>query len=825
MRKVKYLVAALLLMGATTTFTSCIDNDEPAGITDLRGAKAELLRAKAAVELANAAFVEAQTQEKLVLVERQKLWNERIALNNQLKEAENAYKIDSINALLERNQLLWDAHLLKHQEILAKAQKAYNDAMEALKLSEEFLSQDVLDVLKQVQDQFEWAYNALYGDPDDANDKGAKGEMEDAYDLYESVVANPDNYIDEAKLNNTVAMLTATRDSLQAIQDAKKDALAVLLASDEYTAWENLREVYNAKKDSLERVEADKTNQILKIAAENKGLIDNLKTVKQNVEDVTTAKVAESDSTVTLNVGNIKNPDVYRSNVDFTGKGYVIYDAAKGEFKASFTNDKVLDLWVNPNSDSDKSDCTVLGDYEEYQYRALLNDVAGFADQKNSQYYNFVKDIDDAVKALEAAKEKVSENVVANDDANAEDVKKRVEEAKKASDASIKAWEDAVATYLADRNGGYGKDEFEDDSDDAQAFLTALANYGSTAADDNSSDKIVVTTLYNQFMEIYNKWISYGFDGAKDLKISTAKDFLTTLNGNVANIPMPVEDEVSFSNYDNVVETAKDAFGGYEGYGDEKHTLLILVQPAEDDAMLTGGAYKTYLDLKEDYEDLLKDVEVIEAYDEAIKKVTAWKTTLANARAAYLEKHEDLLASFTVAQKEVTDKIDTPIIAVGYEATKTALDTVVRILEDAIESGATSGDQINSFNTLVNKLRNEIGYLKGEYKENALGEYEYVEESTGLYKAIEDAEDNLLSAEKMLEMYKAGTLKEQYVIEWAEKQLEAAKQDYNKAVERLNYWSAKLEEMMEKIYNNEEVTTPDTPDTTPDETPEETPAE
>ena len=30
MKKTKYLVAALLLMGATTTFTSCIDNDEPA---------------------------------------------------------------------------------------------------------------------------------------------------------------------------------------------------------------------------------------------------------------------------------------------------------------------------------------------------------------------------------------------------------------------------------------------------------------------------------------------------------------------------------------------------------------------------------------------------------------------------------------------------------------------------------------------------------------------------------------------------------------------------------------------------------------------------
>lgn len=40
MRKWTYLVAALLMGGVSTSLTSCIDNDEPAGINDLRGAKA-----------------------------------------------------------------------------------------------------------------------------------------------------------------------------------------------------------------------------------------------------------------------------------------------------------------------------------------------------------------------------------------------------------------------------------------------------------------------------------------------------------------------------------------------------------------------------------------------------------------------------------------------------------------------------------------------------------------------------------------------------------------------------------------------------------------
>ena len=51
MRKWTYLVAALLMGGVTTSLTSCIDNDEPAGINELRGAKAALLKQKLIMRL------------------------------------------------------------------------------------------------------------------------------------------------------------------------------------------------------------------------------------------------------------------------------------------------------------------------------------------------------------------------------------------------------------------------------------------------------------------------------------------------------------------------------------------------------------------------------------------------------------------------------------------------------------------------------------------------------------------------------------------------------------------------------------------------------
>ena len=70
-----------LMVGSSVTFTGCIDNDEPAGIENLRGAKAELLKAKAAVETAKADYVTMQAR----LVEANVKAKE---IENQMQELE-----------------------------------------------------------------------------------------------------------------------------------------------------------------------------------------------------------------------------------------------------------------------------------------------------------------------------------------------------------------------------------------------------------------------------------------------------------------------------------------------------------------------------------------------------------------------------------------------------------------------------------------------------------------------------------------------------------------------------------------------------------------
>jgi len=125
----KKVLSAILfsaLFAGTGTFTSCIDNDEPAGIEELRGAKAELLRAKVAVEQAQASLLMAQAE-----VEKAKAAKQMAdAEISKALAAINQAKADSINVkteqereklkqLIAENELALDTLRLHHQKVMA----------------------------------------------------------------------------------------------------------------------------------------------------------------------------------------------------------------------------------------------------------------------------------------------------------------------------------------------------------------------------------------------------------------------------------------------------------------------------------------------------------------------------------------------------------------------------------------------------------------------------------------------------------------------------------------------------------------------------------
>lgn len=147
MRKVKYLVAALLLMGATTTFTSCIDNDEPAGITELRGAKAELIKAKAVVEQARAEYILAQAEYQKALAAKEQAKADYIQakveyekLVNDLKAAQN-----------EADKVLYQEQIEAARQRMEKAALEHQNTMLGLQTTNATLQRNYELILKQIE--------------------------------------------------------------------------------------------------------------------------------------------------------------------------------------------------------------------------------------------------------------------------------------------------------------------------------------------------------------------------------------------------------------------------------------------------------------------------------------------------------------------------------------------------------------------------------------------------------------------------------------------------------------------------------------------------
>ena len=82
-----------LMAGSSVTFTGCIDNDEPAGIENLRGAKAELIKANAAYRQAEVEIRKVDIERQQILLEREKIDMEIQKLDLEIKQASSAKDI------------------------------------------------------------------------------------------------------------------------------------------------------------------------------------------------------------------------------------------------------------------------------------------------------------------------------------------------------------------------------------------------------------------------------------------------------------------------------------------------------------------------------------------------------------------------------------------------------------------------------------------------------------------------------------------------------------------------------------------------------------
>ena len=252
MNKKLFLGAILLgtMVVSTGALTSCIDNDEPEGITELRGAKAELLRAKAAVELAKAEVQKQEANIKAAMVATQEAitkqqeaiakQQEAIAKQQEAKAEQEWAKAaywwavaDSIRSevdyLIAENNAEILVRLKNLETELLLAQNYYENTVAEIEAAKAVLTDEQAKKLEGLQDVLDKAwekYTKARGEvlsKMDAWFKAAYGE-EDLIESYEQNVVKAQATLDAE--NAVLAELNKLKDSVDPTEwDAEIESL------------------------------------------------------------------------------------------------------------------------------------------------------------------------------------------------------------------------------------------------------------------------------------------------------------------------------------------------------------------------------------------------------------------------------------------------------------------------------------------------------------------------------------------------------------------------------------------------------------------------
>ena len=851
-----------LMAGSSVTFTGCIDNDEPAGIENLRGAKAELLKAKAAVETAKVAYVNAQTAQanaearRLEAVALQaELKAKEMELDNALTEAQNAEKIAAaeakvaeIQAKLEQNKLNWEKEKLECETNLAYAQKAYEDAMKALELSKEFLSDQELAVLKTVQGKLTAAKDAIYG-YDVVNGEntnhilGSKEQLDLAYERYEEAATNIDNYITKPSLEANLTNAQASLDFYKAELDLKLEALNTLKSGEAYQAWLKLKEEYTAKRDSLETEIAAKQSKANKIIAEQTPAIDALEDAiadAQAIEASVAAPKSDKDSTFAVSKAIVTDLDAS----DFGG--FVTYDA--GTVTAKFKTGAEVLAFV-------KEDVKELTNQKgAAAYATMLDDVFSFADGKDSEYKKAVDEIDAAVKAVNKKKAAIASLDTEKAEAVKVAAEKELKSAQEAQTKGVTAWTNSIAAWK--KAEGYTTEEADKKAVEAakkayedaiiaadklgdytekakailkaqQTFADAIVKYYNAAAPlqltvNKVTLKQSVTiggeTKESNVSKTVKEWLSdadnkdvylaalimyFGNDATKLWTVGKAEDKYDAVAGTgvkaeagLATLKTKTEIKTAWATASINLFGKELGQNTYTGEGRETEPTETEIKAVWEKDNSAAGLYGAVMNAEVKLQTATENVEKAAQFDKVTAQLAAWKKSLANAKDAYIADNKEVLDAVVAAQKVVTENVATPITALGMDKDRALLGEINAVLEFS----ANDSDEaliIKHVNDLIETLQTEIGVKKGSFNEETGA---YVETSTGLYLKIEKAESDVFEAQKMLDLYNSGDLTEQYVVDTAKAAYEAAKAQYEKDLETFNYWNAKLAELMETLY-------------------------
>ena len=284
-------------------FTGCIDNDEPEGITILRGAKAELLNAQAALERARVAEVEANaalTNAKAKVQEAkaanelaQAKINEAIAKQEEYKAQILATKDELKKAELQHQLQVWENEQKEWENSMAAAAAEAEQAMKDWELAYKKSEVEYQKLLVELA----IAKNTLTGnqqtvlapyvqavdlaqakvDQENQDYLNAYRNFVDAQEKVEFAEAHADYYKRQANWNLQIAQsaLTGNKDALAEAQK-NLEAAQNLQNTDLYKKKLEVMEQLNQVKKELADLYVQKREAELKIDATAGAELDEL---------------------------------------------------------------------------------------------------------------------------------------------------------------------------------------------------------------------------------------------------------------------------------------------------------------------------------------------------------------------------------------------------------------------------------------------------------------------------------------------------------------------------------------------------------------------
>ena len=616
----KKVLSAILfgaLMAGTGTFTSCIDNEEPASIATLRGAKAELLKAKALVEKEKVAQVQAEAE-----VARAQ------AALIQAQAAAEAAKAESDKALAAAQIAEAQA---KAEEALANAEKA--------RLEAEAAYQEAIINLKKAQAQllakqqkalapFVEAYEAATTAYNTAVDKQTKAQRKVTKQLAVIEEKEADKEYFTRELTHEV---TLAERELAGTEIALEEAEAELAAAKEMEP--------HALANKITELDAKVKEINLKIADLS---VEAAETMQSYYESGRFKEVSDLyDAYIELTEAEQELPEITIDFADGTGLPYVSQNRGKLTIEASTYSDVEKDNYLN---------------------------LVATLQQKIEEFNSWTRDDDDNLWT--------AETIGGLEEVTLKLYQERYDNAKKAWSEAVNAYNtgkynDADETAIS----GYAEVK-----DAVTAFNTAIAAYNTAydakaAVDTQDADKATYDAAAKAAWEAYDKAV----EAANTAKATALNGLAGTITANTAALKKAWDDAAAEvtrlegikTNPQSTVAQIQDAINKLPAA-----EAAALAAKAEYDTYLTTATTVETEAINTAYNKAVNDAnKTATDADAAAWKVYNDKWLAANATgvAALNAAIEELVAKRTAAE-EARDALKEAAAEYNNNADQTAID-------------------------------------------------------------------------------------------------------------------------------------------------------